>query len=49
MIELLTEKAPGLLTALGIEDEDDLGLALVFWCVFHLKAGSYPEELAKLN
>ena len=48
-IELLTEKAPGLLAALGVEDEEDLALVLLFWSLLRLHAASFPKELAKLN
>jgi len=48
-VEFLTEKAPGLLASLGVEDEEDLALVLLIWCIFKVRAGSYPKELAKLN
>lgn len=49
MSEILTEKAPGLLASLGVEDEDDLALLLLFWSLFRLHTASFPKELAKLN
>ncbi len=48
-VEFLTERAPGLLASLGVEDEEDLFLLLLFWSLLRLHAASFPPELAKLN
>ena len=48
-VKFLTEEAPDLLSLLMVEDEDDLGLLLLFWCLAKTKKATVPPEIARLN
>jgi len=47
-VAFFTEKAPLLLTLMGVEDEDDLQLLLLLWTLAKVGRTISPE-MAKLN
>jgi len=49
MLKLLTAKAPGLLALMGVEDEEDLALLLLFWALAKMGAHSDWREIARVN